>query len=164
MSMNIQLANNQPMNAPPMSPLATLRRLNATFIHNFVTNDVVSHSAIIHPRFVCIMPDGNRMYRADYLAYWATGFDPDVITYWDYRDERIEIFGDAALVSATTCYTRRKDGMAKSGMTFYTDTYVQENGLWQCIQAQMTSLQPEYFPPDDTVIRRYHRGKLKEQV
>jgi hypothetical protein len=144
--------------------LVALRRLNATFIHNFVTNDVVSHSAIIHPRFLCIMPDGSRMYRADYLAFWATAFDPEVITYWDYRDERIEIFDTAALVSATTCYTRRSGDIDKSGMTFYTDTYLLEDDRWLCIQAQLTALQPEHFPPDDTVIRRYHHGKLKEQV
>ena len=96
--------------------LVELRRLNAQFIHNFVSCDVASQASIIHPRFTCIMPTGQRLARDEYLKYWATGFDPDVITYWDYRDERIEIFGDVALV----------------------------------------------FPADDTVVRRYHRGRMQE--
>jgi len=142
--------------------LVALRRLNAKFIHNFVTNDVAAQAAIVHKRFTCIMPNGLRLNRADYLTYWATGFDPDVITYWDYRDEKIEIFGDVALVCATNCYTRRRDGIANSGMTIYTDTYLLEDGLWSCIQAQITPMQADYFPPDDTVVRRYHRGRLQD--
>ena len=37
-----------------------LRALNARFIHNFVTNDVASHDAILHPRFINIWPTGQR--------------------------------------------------------------------------------------------------------
>jgi hypothetical protein len=33
-----------------------LRALNARFIHNFVTNDVPSHDAILHPGFINIWP------------------------------------------------------------------------------------------------------------
>lgn len=35
-----------------------LKFLNATFINNFVTNDTVSHSKIIHNDFVCITSTG----------------------------------------------------------------------------------------------------------
>ena len=66
-----------------------LRALNARFIHNFVTNDVASHDAILHPRFINIWPTGQRWDRATYLKYWATAFDPEVIVYWDVRDELI---------------------------------------------------------------------------
>jgi hypothetical protein len=40
-----------------------LRALNARFIHNFVTNDVPSHDAILHKDFVCIDPNGRRVGR-----------------------------------------------------------------------------------------------------
>ena len=33
-----------------------LRALNACFIHNFVTNDVASHDAILHPGFITFGP------------------------------------------------------------------------------------------------------------
>jgi hypothetical protein len=76
---------------------AELRALNAKFIHNFVTNDVPSHDAILHKDFTCINAAGGRFSRADYLKYWATGFDPERIVYWDYRDELIDVFGSTAL-------------------------------------------------------------------
>ena len=78
-----------------------LRALNARFIHNFVTNDVPSHDAILHPAFITILPTGQRWDRATYLKYWATAFDPDVIVYWDVRDELITVVGDVALVRST---------------------------------------------------------------
>lgn len=142
------------------NPMPALRALNAKFIHNFVTCDVKAHSAIIHERFVCIMPDGRQMGRKEYLDYWATGFDPNVIVYWDYRDEQISMFGDTALVRSVTKYVRIRDGQEVIGMTAYTDTYFLDGGLWSCVQAQMTPLQPAYYPPDDTIVRRYVRGQI----
>ena len=78
-----------------------LRALNARFIHNFVTNDVASHDAILHPGFINIWPTGQRWDRATYLKYWATAFDPKVIVYWDVRDELITVIGNVALVRST---------------------------------------------------------------
>jgi len=140
--------------------LAALRALNAKFINNFVTNDVPSHDAIIHPRFTCINSDGSRTDRADYLVEWATGFDPDVIVYWDYRDERIEIFGDMALVGSATKWVRVREGVEVTGMTRYTDTYVREGGTWKCVLAQLTGVQPMHWPSDDTIVRKWVRGTV----
>ncbi len=141
--------------------LATLRALNARFINNFVTNDVPSHDAIIHPRFTCLNSDGSRTERAAYLKAWATGFDPAVIVYWDYRDERIDIFGDAALVSSATKWIRVREGKEVEGMTRYTDTYVRENGSWRCALAQLTAMpQPAVWPADSTIVRKWVRGKV----
>jgi hypothetical protein len=94
-----------------------LRALNARFIHNFVTNDVASHDAILHPVFINIWPTGQRWDRASYLKFWATGFDPKVIVYWDVRDELITVIGDVALVRATNKSTRRRDGKEVTAMT-----------------------------------------------
>ena len=63
--------------------LAQLRALNRRFIHNFVTNDVAGHDAILHPEFIEIGTSGACQNRASYLREWATGFDPEVISYWD---------------------------------------------------------------------------------
>jgi len=78
-----------------------LRALNRRFIHNYITNDVPSHDAILHPDFICITPAGARVNRADYLKAWATGFDAERIPCCDYRDEKIDVFGDTALVRST---------------------------------------------------------------
>jgi ketosteroid isomerase-like protein len=143
-------------------PLPELRALNAKFIHNFVTNDVPSHDAIIHQRFMCIMPNGIRMGRDDYLKHWAHAFDPEVLVYWDYRNEVITTFGNVALVVATNKHTRRKDGHDTTGMTTYTDTYLRQEGSWKCIHAQLTSVSPEHHPSDDTIVRKYIKGKIVE--
>jgi hypothetical protein len=157
----MQLAQRNHHSAETMNEL---RELNARFIHNFVTNDVPSHDAILHPDFIHIWPTGQRWDRATYLKYWATAFDPQVIVYWDVRDELITIIGDAALVRATNKHTRRRDGKELTGMTMYTDTYLFGNGAWKCIQAQLTSVAPEYQPGDDTIISVYVEGKRQERL
>jgi hypothetical protein len=141
-----------------------LRALNARFIHNFVTSDVPSHDAILHPAFINIWPTGQRWDRASYLKYWATAFDPNVIVYWDVREELITVIGDVALVRSTNKHIRRRDGNDVTGMTMYTDTYLFENDAWKCIQAQLTSVAPEHYPADDTIVSVYIGGKLQPRA
>jgi hypothetical protein len=79
--------------------------------------DVASHDAITHPQFVCLSSNGKYTEKSAYLAYWATAFDPDVVIYWDTRDERISVFGDTALVCATNKHTLRQNGQDTTGVT-----------------------------------------------
>jgi hypothetical protein len=139
-------------------PLAELRAVNAKFIHNFVTSDVKSHDAIIHESFLCIMSDGSRWDRDSYLRYWATAFNPEVLVYFDYRDELITVYGDVALVRSTNKYIRRNNGEEKTSMTVYTDTYLRSAGKWKCIQAQLTAIAPQNWPGDDTIVKKYVHG------
>ena len=141
--------------------LPALRALNKRFIHNFVTCDVPSHDAILHPRFRAIQPDGSLVARDAYLRYWASGFDPKVIPYWDMRGETIEVFGNVALVGAVTKWVRVKDGAETPGMTRYTDTYLLEDGRWLCILAHLTTVAPAHYPPDDTIVVKYLAGRLQ---
>ena len=141
-----------------------LSALNARFIHNFVTNDVPSHDAILHADFISISSNGMRLDRASYLRRWANLFDPEVITYWDTRDELITIIGTVALVRATNKYTERRDGGETTGMTSYTDTYIFEHSAWKCIQAQLTDVAPEHWPADSTIISVYIKGKRQERT
>ncbi len=152
-----------PLQNPPMkqdpTDLSTLQALNARFIHNFVTNDVASHDAIIHPGFLNVSAAGLRVDRQTYLRKWASGFDPDVIVYWDVRDERIDVFGDMALVRATNKHVVVSGGKEVTGMTTYTDSYVRESdGKWLCVQAQLTTVAPEHYPSDTTIVSRYLKG------
>ncbi|WP_119419409.1 nuclear transport factor 2 family protein [Desertibaculum subflavum] len=143
----------------PSDTMRALSALNARFIHNYVTNDVPGHDAILHARFLCITSKGQYQDRAAYLEFWATGFDPRVIVYWDMRDERIDVIGDVALVRATNKFVARRDGREVTGMTTYTDTYLFENGGWKCIQAQITPVAPENYPADDTIVVSYVEGE-----
>ncbi len=144
---------------PHNDPMAELKALNARFIHNYVTNDVSSHDAMMHPDFICIGPRGIRQNRADYLKQWATQFDPEVVVYWDVRDEVITIIDNVALVRSTNKRTIRLDGKDTTTMSTYTDTYLFQKGEWKCIQAQIQTLPPESYPGDDTVISVYIKGK-----
>ena len=140
---------------------AELRALNARFIHNFITNDVPGHDAILHEDFICITPAGARVSRADYLKAWATGFDPDRIPYFDYRDEKIDVFGDTALLRSTNKSVRVVDGVETVGMTLYTDIYVRQGGAWRCVQAQITPVAPANYPPDETIVRKYVKSEAQ---
>ena len=145
------------------SDLDALRRLNKRFIHNFVTNDVPAHDAILHPSFRALYPGGVHIDRAAYLKTWKTAFDASVITYWDMRDQRITLVGDTALVSATNRWVRVRDGAETVGMTCYTDTYFRTAGGWLCVLAQLTPVTPENHPGDETIVVRYLRGVLQEE-
>lgn len=120
--------------------LATLSRLNEKFIKNFVTQDTVSHSQIIHKDFVCIESSGAIVGRKKYMRDWATGYKDSGYTTFSMTDEFIRIFGNMALIRSRTQYTAIRDGATISGGTIYTDTYVKENGKWQCVQAQITPI------------------------
>jgi Domain of unknown function (DUF4440) len=141
--------------------LAELRALNARFIHNYVTRDVVAHDALIHSRFVYLSSQGMRVDRATYLRNWATDFDAARLPYWDMRDECIDVFGDFALVRATNKYVQRLDGQDMTRMATYTDAYVREHGRWWCVQAQIGEVIPEHWPGDDTIVCRYVDGRLQ---
>ena len=140
---------------------AELRALNARFINNFITNDVAGHDAILHEGFICIGPMGARISRADYLKAWATGFDAERISYYDYRDEKIDVFGDTALVRSTNKRVGLKESVETTSMTTYTDIYVREGGTWKCVQAQITPVASANYPPDETVVRGYVKGKAQ---
>jgi hypothetical protein len=140
-----------------------LRALNALFIENFVRNDVKSHDAILHADFVYIRSNGSRVDRAAYLKGWATGFDPQVIIYWDVRDEFITIVGNVALVRATNKEVVRSGGRDVTAMTTYTDTYIYEHGVWKCLQAQITPVAKDHEPGDDTIISVYINGVRQGQ-
>ena len=141
-----------------MTALAELRALNRLFIHNYVTNDVVSHDAILHPDFAYMSSDGKRVDRRTYLRKWATGFHPDVIVYWDMRDEKITIAGDTAIVRATNKYVEKIEHGDQTGMASYTDVYVRKNGRWLCIHAQISNVAPANWPDDRSIVCQYRMG------
>ncbi len=135
------------------SDMTTLKKLNATFIHNFVTNDVAAHSLIIHKGFIRISSDGEYTGRKKYLEDWANGFGD--IKYWDYRNEDIKIFGSTALVRSQNKCIVIKEGKEIISLWMYTDTYIKENGEWKCVQAQIGKVTPANFAGDETIVRKY---------
>lgn len=133
--------------------LETLKRLNALFIHNFVTNDTASHSRIIHRNFIHVSSTGKYTSRKEYLENWAHGFKG--IVYWDYRDEDIRIFGNTALIHSQNKCISIQDGKEVTAFWMYTDTYIKENGEWKCVQAQIAKVAPEFYAADATIVKEY---------
>jgi len=117
-----------------------LSKLNAKFINNFVTQDTVSHNQIVHQDFVCIESSGAIVGRKEYMTGWATGYKDSGYATFKMTDEFIRIFGNMALIRSRTVYTKLKNGATINGETIYTDTYIKENGKWQCVQAQITPI------------------------
>ena len=148
----------------PNDTLDHLRQLNKRFIHNYVTNDVPSHDALLHPRFSYINSQGGRVNRADYLKAWAAGFDTAQLPYWDLRDEHIVLHENLALVSAANKFIAVENGKPTTGMAAYTDVYVREANQWLCLQAQITIISPSYWPSDETIICSYENGVLQKAI
>ncbi|MCB2065606.1 MAG: nuclear transport factor 2 family protein [Erythrobacter sp.] len=138
--------------------LVDLGAINDHFIENFIRNDVASHDRLLHPRFMVVNANGSLTDRATYLQRWATGFDPDVIVYWDVRDERITLVGNVGLVRSTNKQVVRRDGRDIASMSIYTDTYIFQDGQWRCIQAQITGVAPQNEPGDETIKTIYLHG------
>lgn len=115
-----------------------LSEINAKFIRNFLTQDVAAHQEIIHSDFICIESNGSIVGRELYLVNWATDFDNSGYTSFGYCDEVIRVFGNTALVRARTEFTKEIGGKEQKGFTIYTDTYIKEDGKWQCVQVQIT--------------------------
>ena len=122
-----------------------------------MTNDVPAHDAILHPDFICLSSNGARIDRASYLRRWQNLFDPEVVIYWDTRDELITVHGAVALVRATNKHTERHNGVETTGMTNYTDTYLFEHGAWKCLPGS-----PHAGCPRALAQRRHHRQRLHQ--
>ena len=115
-----------------------LSALNAQFIRNFLERDAAAHDQIIHKDFLCIQGNGSIVSRDEYLKNWASAYERSGYTSFAYGDERIRIFGNMALVRSTTSFTINVDGKELAGSSVYTDVYIKENGVWLCVQAQLT--------------------------
>lgn len=124
-----------------------LRAINHQFIQNFLNNDTVEHSKIIHHNFLFIGTDGSIHDRNEYLRGWTHGYDIKVMPEFDLEEVQIRVFGDFALVVAKTKDKTMKDGKWKIGETRYTDTYVKEYEQWKCVQVQLTRM-PSNEKPD----------------
>jgi ketosteroid isomerase-like protein len=126
------------ISAVKKTDLEELSELNAQFIQNFINQDAVAHSKIIHDDFVCIQSTGIIVDRDQYLKGWESAYSQSGYKTFSYTDESIRIFGTVALIRSRTVYTKIADGKEVSGSSVYTDTYTKENERWLCIQAQIT--------------------------
>ena len=115
--------------------------INRQFIRNFLNNDTVEQSKIIHPsNFLFIGTNGKLLDRNEYMQAWAHGYDKSIMPEFNLEEVHVRIFDDMALIVAKTKDKRLKDGAFVTGETRYTDTYIKQDGEWKCVQVQLTRI------------------------
>ena len=110
----------------------TLERLNKEYIEAYMSADVGWYEKHLADDFVCIESDGSVLNKAQFLSKTAKG--PDVADY-KLQKVNVRIYGVVALVQATGIFTRKDESL---GVSRYTDIYVQTQGEWKAISAQIT--------------------------
>jgi hypothetical protein len=121
---------------PNISDKKTLERLNREYIEAFLTADVSWYQEHLSDDFICIESDGSVLNKTQFLINIAKGSDVA-----DYKLDKVNvrIYGGVGLVQATGLF-RRKDGT--SGVSQYTDIYVQTGERWRAVSAQITRQVP----------------------
>lgn len=119
-----------------LDTLATteLEQLNADYIRSVQHGDVSRFDEMLAGDFLCSLPDGRLLDRAQFLEMTA---QPVTIRDLEAHDVRIRMFGDVALVHARTAFTLA-DGRRGSGR--YTDVWAKRDGRWLAVSAHVTRL------------------------
>lgn len=113
-----------------------LHRLNAEYVDAFLKSDTDWFDRHLATDFRCILPSGEIIDRAAFLASSA---QPVAMAAFAVEDVTVQFEGDTAIVQARTVYTRH-DG--SSGQSRYTDVWVGRDGRWQTLTAQITAVAP----------------------
>lgn len=109
-----------------------LMQLNQEYVDAFMNADVDWYREHLADEFVVIESDGSLLNKEQFLRNTVKG--PDVADY-KLHEVAIRVYGSVALVRATGIWTREDGSM---GMSRYTDVYVQQNGGWKTVSAQIT--------------------------
>jgi ketosteroid isomerase-like protein len=115
-----------------VSDLETLTRLNADYIDSVRTSDVKRFDQLLARDFLCTMPDGSLIDRAQFLENTAKPF---TLVNLQAHDVNVRLMGDTAIVHARTTYSL-PGGTPGSGR--YTDVWVRRDGRWQAVAAHVT--------------------------
>ncbi len=120
------------MSTPSSSDLATLLKLNQDYIDSVQYSNVQRFSVILADDFLCSLPDGLLIDRAQFLSQTAR---PVTISNLAAHDVNVRIMGDMAIIHARTTYNTA-DGKAGTGR--YTDVWARRNGQWLAVSAHVT--------------------------
>jgi ketosteroid isomerase-like protein len=115
-----------------MSDLNTLLDLNRDYIRSVQSSDVRRFEEILADDFLCALPDGSLVDRAQFLAQTAL---PAGIANLEAHDVRVRIMGDVAIIHGRTTYAT-PDKQPRSGR--YTDVWARRNGRWLAVSAHVT--------------------------
>ena len=117
--------------SPATTDHATLLQLNADYIRAVQSSDVRRFTEILAPDFLCTLPDGTLIGRAQFLERTAT---PTPVRDLEAHDVQVRIMGDVAIVHARTTFSL--DGRRSNGR--YTDVWARRGGGWIAVAAHVT--------------------------
>ncbi len=106
--------------------------LNREYINAVQLSSIECFEKILAADFRCSNPDGSLVDRRGFLEQIARSAE---ITGLSAHDVEIRIFGDCAIIHATTAYRNGK-GEEKKGR--YTDVWTKQGGGWLAISAHVT--------------------------
>ncbi len=109
-----------------------LEDLNRQYIRSVQESDVQWFERNLADDFRCSNPDGTIVNRAGFLEQTA---HPVSIANLLAGNVEIRLFGDIAIIHATTAYTLA-DGTPKQGR--YTDVWWKQGDRWLCVSAHVT--------------------------
>ena len=117
--------------SPATTDYATLLQLNADYIRAVEASDVRRFTEILAPDFLCTLPDGTLVDRAQFLERTAT---PTPLRDLEAHDVQVRVMGDVAIVHARTTFVL--DGRRSTGR--YTDVWARRGGTWVAVAAHVT--------------------------
>jgi ketosteroid isomerase-like protein len=115
-----------------LSDETALLELNQAYIRSVQDSDVRRFNEILADDFLCSLPDGSLVDRAQFLEQTAK---PARISNLQAHDVKVRQMGDFAIIHARTTYSG-PDGRPGSGR--YTDVWAKRNGRWLAVSAHVT--------------------------
>jgi ketosteroid isomerase-like protein len=114
------------------SDLDRLLDLNRDYIQSVQASDVTRFQEILAEDFLCSLPDGSLLDRAEFLRHSAKLVN---ISNLEAHDVKVRLMGDLAIIHARTSYALA-DG--RQGRGRYTDIWARRKGRWLAVSAHVT--------------------------
>ena len=114
------------------SDFDTLVRLNQDYIDAVTSSDRRRFEEILAEDFLCTLPDGSLVDRAEFLEQTAK---PYLLVGLQAHDVNIRVMGDMAIVHARTTFAL-PGGTPGTGR--YTDVWARRHGRWVAVAAHVT--------------------------
>lgn len=115
-----------------------IKKLNADWLHSFVTHDSVTLSKILADDFFLYGPTGRKFTRKETLANVA---DTNIETLSVQADfVEVHVFNDMGLIVCKTTFTQRMGDVLTTGYNCYMDAYEKRNGHWVAVAGHVTMI------------------------
>jgi len=113
-----------------------LLALETAWNHAEETKDVAALDLLLHPTLVYVDYDGTVMTKAEFLV---SAKAPELHPAQIINDSQAaNVYGDAAVVTGTYHEKGVQHGKPYMRRGRFTDTWIKQNGTWQCVASQST--------------------------